>query len=1471
MVQYSCPNGKQFGTGIYSAIGIIVMGGITCGAVQSGISHRLISQKMGGDLDDLKFPGQIPRRDAGSSVSQLAIGDPWKNIMIPKDMPSREWENLVTAALINASVWTVTSWAFVFMFGGLAASARIAKCTGVLIGYLARKGAQMISNATKWAGKMRGMTYDGEADKYMNGGNNTKFHVFQQKIVKNSKQCRNLVSRSAEARQAEEWELTLHNAHAQNRRNLLKRKQPRCFHRRGCRKRMWQKSYKIPTAIRHDAPIRDRLQTRYRMRTEDTVSAQGKNGTKRKLGRNPAPNGVNSPSSKLPTGYRKNWHGSSTNGRQLCGCPAGRSHTAKLLLAACACSLAGTWHEVALSYHVTKHSQNEFHPSSTANHRHARHDPMKARRIGEASHPGPQHQSVDGTSSDDDDGFGQGFADMEREDEVQELDNEAYQQPPDECLSEYSHYADDYLDTHQLGEEPDTSHSDGHTATDENHNNVSPADPLPGHPAGSHLSNTRKASLDTWSVLSQWVKIPTRPARKPRANTVDSNVDPENLVPGEIQEAAKDGAPVIPCSSFMGAVQGYVFAVRKKIIGYHADDKTNSQAHDASGEADTDHRDVPCLRLEDTIPTSNNANAHRRPSKKARKKNARASFTGPLQPAPTTDTTNADWWRHNGLWAIDTINPNSYGAAKHYRQASTADAAIMQETKAYGPTYDNLRADAARNSWGLTATPASKGRGNGRSGGAAVMVRNCYSIEPAPGLRMQSEPHRACFARSSVCGGITIISMYLHHHEGMSPNNKRLLEEMAAEISQINGPWIIGTDANMEPKTLDDSGWPAMINGHICAPDQPTCASSTYDYFIVSKCLQSAVHGIQVIKDAGISPHYPVRLLLHANAARRFRRRLVKPPHIPGKLPMGPKTEEEQGKFNEGMHAYSPQHPTTNAHRAQLWTANIRGIFSSILGRDLGSSDRTSFTWTDDKDLKKTYTSDIAAAAAGWRSIANQTSKLASAMRKQRSRAPNDRKNVPLGAMLWDIYQHAHSTFEKHELADTRSEGLRWMKRLLDIRNGANTVIEIPPQDIARHAATAFKIAQGLDDDAAHEKRETFRQWLDEGAVHACKGNKKLPGRAAFQYIRTTHGWASAAKGNSTLNNWQKETSDEEDPHDWESAQPQTTEPTLLHHQAEVELAANEWAKLWQEGQPCFAPPSGPIPSSSPPLTAQDIRTAADTFPHGTGLGADNMSPRAISALPDNLLQEMAEILNECERTGLWPDQWRIAIIVLLPKPDGGRRPIGLFPAPVRIWMRARAPELRKWEQDNSRESLYGSSGKAATRAAWLSAWEAENAGKGEGAYAQALMDLVKAFESVPHRQLWEAAEKRGYPMATLRLALAAYTMPRSISSDGAFSRLVTASRGITAGSGTATAELRALTLDLIDALAEEFPEIVQAVYVDDVNLELRNDADNTRFPRPAKFLPHYFAKKLAITRARHMTNIITNTTNTVAKERPVQ
>ena len=55
----------------------------------------------------------------------------------------------------------------------------------------------------------------------------------------------------------------------------------------------------------------------------------------------------------------------------------------------------------------------------------------------------------------------------------------------------------------------------------------------------------------------------------------------------------------------------------------------------------------------------------------------------------------------------------------------------------------------------------------------------------------------------------------------------------------------------------------------------------------------------------------------------------------------------------------------------------------------------------------------------------------------------------------------------------------------------------------------------------------------------------------------------------------------------------------------------------------------------------------------------------------------------------------------------------------------------------------------------------------------------VKAFETIPHWKLVEAARTLGYSEKVLRMALAAYRLARAIGMDGVFSRLVQAVRGM--------------------------------------------------------------------------------------------
>ena len=62
-----------------------------------------------------------------------------------------------------------------------------------------------------------------------------------------------------------------------------------------------------------------------------------------------------------------------------------------------------------------------------------------------------------------------------------------------------------------------------------------------------------------------------------------------------------------------------------------------------------------------------------------------------------------------------------------------------------------------------------------------------------------------------------------------------------------------------------------------------------------------------------------------------------------------------------------------------------------------------------------------------------------------------------------------------------------------------------------------------------------------------------------------------------------------------------------------------------------------------------------------------------------------------------------------------------------------------------------------------------------------------------------EAAVRRGYPLALLRMALQAYRMERAVGINGTYAKAARSTRGITAGSGLATTELRLLLMDVLD------------------------------------------------------------------------
>ena len=99
-----------------------------------------------------------------------------------------------------------------------------------------------------------------------------------------------------------------------------------------------------------------------------------------------------------------------------------------------------------------------------------------------------------------------------------------------------------------------------------------------------------------------------------------------------------------------------------------------------------------------------------------------------------------------------------------------------------------------------------------------------------------------------------------------------------------------------------------------------------------------------------------------------------------------------------------------------------------------------------------------------------------------------------------------------------------------------------------------------------------------------------------------------------------------------------------LSDQASVDREAAEWARLWKAGGEygnLFEDDIEPLP----PLQAHELVEAAMSFPAHTGLGADNVSPRALARLPPEALEELARLLHKAELLGTWTSAMALVLL----------------------------------------------------------------------------------------------------------------------------------------------------------------------------------------------------------------------------------
>ena len=165
-----------------------------------------------------------------------------------------------------------------------------------------------------------------------------------------------------------------------------------------------------------------------------------------------------------------------------------------------------------------------------------------------------------------------------------------------------------------------------------------------------------------------------------------------------------------------------------------------------------------------------------------------------------------------------------------------------------------------------------------------------------------------------------------------------------------------------------------------------------------------------------------------------------------------------------------------------------------------------------------------------------------------------------------------------------------------------------------------------------------------------------------------------------------------------------------LNGQEEVESLGEFWAHQWGAGKVILAISWGCLDNQQPlpTITVAVARRGASNFPGKTGLGWDKFHPRCVNRMPDSAVLALIRIFILVELLGCWPQRIGLIVVSLIPKTDGGRRPIGLLPSLIRLWMRIRLEVAKERQLANERKYFYAGPLKGANVAAWKQAARAE-------------------------------------------------------------------------------------------------------------------------------------------------------------------
>ncbi len=810
---------------------------------------------------------------------------------------------------------------------------------------------------------------------------------------------------------------------------------------------------------------------------------------------------------------------------------------------------------------------------------------------------------------------------------------------------------------------------------------------------------------------------------------------------------------------------------------------------------------------------------------------------------------------------VTTGNGTGWGTISAWLGDHKGEVLCVQEHKLlHGDDVEAERKRVLDRGWKSAWSPATPSgtAANEASGGAAIFVKNHIGVDvPHGGEDVYPGQVAATMIEMASLGWMVVYSVYGRCGDEMTNRNWEMCQALTNHALGHGLPWIAGGDWNLEPPTLRASGWLAKMRATILTAnvDATTHAGRRrgrhIDFFVASQSIAAVGPRLSLCADAVIRTHDAISLTMPV-APRQFTiRRLVRAKVFPRELPIGPRRMVDTpadirssaraalalGNGGDREAAVIMINEATREILRHLEEVLIEAYMIDDERRDSYVGRANGVTYAQGPLLGPKIGKYGAAAPTvrRLRALQDRAAALAAAAARRMQKAEATTEGGGGGAAAWtDLIERAKAAIhtghhvaavERKKRGETAADCHDWACELKAIGRwterwatwAANRTRGSGGGDlchqyqvlhdgdgggghsdwVAEVAALCQRVAEQVA--AAAERAEAAERSERQAAV------RKWATEASHAGAAMAHRWTKVPQG------WRPETIEAE----INGSRVVTADPGAV-----VEQERAKWEALWRPSAPAQAKPrwGRTVPLSRP--TVEQFRRAARKFPRRTGIGVEGILPADFDALDDEGITVCIEIMLACEAIGHIPDVIALILVRLIPKRDGGRRPIGLLPSLYRIWAKVRAGAVRDWERQWARDYFAAGPGKSAEAAAWASALRAEIARSANASSASVLWDLLKCFEHGQHFLLAEEAEAVDFPIALARMSSEMYMAERRLVLDEAVSQAVHPSRGFMAGCARALALIKVLMVRRMDAYVARHPRVVLDWYVDDVELQ---------------------------------------------------